>query len=440
MSPMLPTCYDSTDTSTSSTISESIRHVPILTKSSIRTMLNTNGVQGNTIIVQIIHVKNLSKQEGGKRFLVILSDGIHFVQALVSPSCNWIVSKLTSNDIVQITEYRILPIKQLLRIIVDDFYIKHPDQPCKLGKPVNVDSIIPLSLYDTHRINIPEHSLQETVPTFPSIQDWIVLPNGGVCGPVYNHSSVDDGSSICTSPLSMFFDFDLGNLKCNADFNSLKTNSVMDTCSGSRYRLLNRRDTTMWDLCIRHHFHNSTLENPQITLCAGGDVAKVFNGSFHHQVEDEHGTFFVVRLTTDDTHVSFDYQLDLLEYTYARRLYSALLPVTTISSMKPTQPGDDVAVLVFGRITSVEDENCTVYYDGMQITRRPNIHCQTDRMLYDSLRSLNTELKPWIMENLPTISDIGPSIKRKLFSGDNNDVSHNLAQKKRVRKRQLIRF
>jgi hypothetical protein len=76
----------------------------------------------------------------------------------------------------------------------------------------------------------------------------------------------------------------------------------------------------------------------------------------------------------------------------------------------------------------------------MQITRRPNIHCQTDRMLYDSLRSLNTELKPWIMENLPTISDIGPSIKRKLFSGDNNDVSHNLAQKKRVRKRQLIRF
>ena len=147
MSPMLPTCYDSTDTSTSSTISESIRHVPILTKSSIRTMLNTNGVQGNTIIVQIIHVKNLSKQEGGKRFLVILSDGIHFVQALVSPSCNWIVSKLTSNDIVQITEYRILPIKQLLRIIVDDFYIKHPDQPCKLGKPVNVDSIIPLSLF-----------------------------------------------------------------------------------------------------------------------------------------------------------------------------------------------------------------------------------------------------------------------------------------------------
>jgi hypothetical protein len=245
-------------------------------------------------MVQIIHVrKHLVKQDGTKvkRYLVVLSDGIHFVQGFVLPSCNWIISKLTMNDIVQITGYRILPIEQLLRIIVDDFYIKHPDQPCKLGTPIGVDQIIPSSLYNWHRNIISEYSLHDINPTLKSIQDWIVLPNGGICGAVYNHRSIIDGCSICTSPSKLFFDLDSRRLNSTADFNSLKSHSVVDTCSGFSYHILNKMDTTKWNSCIQHHIHNRSAENPQSPLRAGDDVPKVFYGRFLHEVETDHGTF-----------------------------------------------------------------------------------------------------------------------------------------------------
>ena len=93
-----------------------------LTQNSIQTMLHSKGtgVQRSTIIVQVIHVRmHLVKREETevKRYLVVLSDGSHFVQGLVSPSCNRrIIPKLTVNDIVQTTNYRIVPINKLLRI------------------------------------------------------------------------------------------------------------------------------------------------------------------------------------------------------------------------------------------------------------------------------------------------------------------------------------
>jgi hypothetical protein len=61
------------------------------------------------ILRKISYNRNPVKQEGTevKRYLVVLSDGIHFVQGFVSPSCNWIITKLTVNNIVQITGYRI---------------------------------------------------------------------------------------------------------------------------------------------------------------------------------------------------------------------------------------------------------------------------------------------------------------------------------------------
>jgi hypothetical protein len=408
-----------------------------LTQDSIPTMLNTKGARvGYTIIVQIIHVKEHSvKQEGSevKRYLVVLSDGIHFVQGLVSPSCNWIISKLTVNDIVQITEYRILPINQLLRIIVDDLYIKYPDQPCRLGTPVVVDQIIPSSLYDWHRKNISEYSLHVIIPTLPSIQDWIVLPNGGIFGSVYNHRSIIDGCSICTSSTKLFFDHDSRRLYSTADFNSLKAHSVVNTCSGSMYRLLNKRDTTKWNLCIQHHVHNRSAENPKIPIRAGDDVAKVFYGRFLHEVETDQGTFFVVRLFTNVSYqyttnnevnstfpseVTFDYRLDLLEYTYARTLYFWIFP-HTVSSFRPTQPGDDVAVLAFGRIALCDDVDCSVCFDGLPVNRQTNYEGQIDHMLFDSLRLLNTDLKPWTTEKHKTICDNGSSIKRRLFSVEN---------------------
>ncbi|OEU05762.1 hypothetical protein FRACYDRAFT_258342 [Fragilariopsis cylindrus CCMP1102] len=425
-----------------------------LTQNSIQTMLHSKGTdaRGYTIIVQVIHMRiHLVKQEDTevKRYLVVLSDGTHFVQGLLSPSCNRIIPKLTVNDIVQITNYRILPINTLLRIIVDDFYIKNPDQPRRLGTPVVVDQIIPSSLYNWHRNNLTEYSLQEIIPSLPSIQDWIVLPNGGICGAVYNHRSILDGSSICTSPSKLFFDQDLMCLKCTANFNSLKSHSILDTCSGSSYRLLNKRDTTKWNSCIQHHIQNRPTENPSFSFRAGDEVAKVFYGHFLHKVEIETGTFFVVRLVTDDSYlydtnskdkskyssdkVTFDYRLDLLEYTYARTLQFGLFP-HTVSSIRPTKPGDDVAVLAFGRIYLSDDCDYTVCFDGLPVKRQTNYDCQIDRVLFNSLRSLNTDLKPWILDKQKTSSDNGPSIKRRLFS------EVNFERKKRSREIHHIRF
>jgi len=394
-------------------------------------------------MVQIIHVRNLVKKEGTKvkRYLIVLSDGIHYVQGLVSPSCNWIISKLTVNDIVQITGYRILPIDQLLRIIVDDFYIKHPDQPCKFGSPVVVDQIVPSSLYNWHRNNLSEYSLHDIIPTLPSIQDWIVLPNGGICGAVYNHRSIIDGCSICTSPSKLFFDQDLSRLNSTADFDSLKSNSVVDTCSGSSYRILNKRDTSKWNSCIQHHIHNRSAEYTQVPLRAGDDVAKVFYGRFLHEVETDHGSFFVVRLygsnnedtSTIPSEVTHDYRLDLLEYTYARKLYAWLFP-HIVSSIRPTQTGDDVAVLIFGSIHLSDDSDFSVCFDGLPIKCQSNYDCQMDHILFDALRSLNTDLKPWIMEKHIAISDDGPSVKRRLFS------DANMVKKKRIREIHHIRF
>jgi hypothetical protein len=140
-------------------------------------------------------------------------------------------------------------------------------------------------------------------------------------------------------------------------------------CSGSNYHILNKRDTTKWNSCIQHHIHNRSAENPQFPLRAGDDVAKIFYGRFLHEVETDHGTFFVVRLIMDDSYqygtnnedtstfpseVTFDYRLDLLEYTYTWTLYAWLFP-HTVSSIKPAQTGDDVAVLVFGRIHLSDD-------------------------------------------------------------------------------------
>jgi hypothetical protein len=122
--------------------------------------------------------------------------------------------------------------------------------------------------------------------------------------------------------------------------------------------------------------------------------------------------------STFPSEVTFDYRLDLLEYTYAWTLYAWLFP-HTVSSIRPTQTGDDVAVLVFGRIHLSDDVDFSVCFDGLPIKCQTNYDSQIDHLLFDAFRSLNTDLKPWIMEKHITISDDGPSIKSRLFSDAN---------------------
>jgi len=59
---------------------------------------------------------------------------------------------------------------------------------------------------------------------FPVLDRWQVMPNGSIIGTVKNHPSIQDGDVITTSPI--------------IDVEAAKSQNIVETASGSQYRLL----------------------------------------------------------------------------------------------------------------------------------------------------------------------------------------------------------
>jgi hypothetical protein len=86
---------------------------------------------------QVLTVEKVSIDGGPTRFKIILSDGIHLVQAVLAFKSNWIAAKLCSNDIIEITDYNsIRNNNKFFIIIIQDLYVKHPDINDVVGQPI----------------------------------------------------------------------------------------------------------------------------------------------------------------------------------------------------------------------------------------------------------------------------------------------------------------
>jgi hypothetical protein len=139
---------------------------------------------------QVLTVKKVSIDGGPTRFKIILSDGIHSVQAVLAFKCNWIATKLCSNDIIEITDYNsIRNNNNNFIIIIQDLYVKHPDINDVVGQPIPF--ILGAETFISNKVYKYNYDQPSPTPTTSScddygdeeriiIDDWTILTNGSV--------------------------------------------------------------------------------------------------------------------------------------------------------------------------------------------------------------------------------------------------------------------
>lgn len=117
---------------------------PQLTRGAIMDTYNNN-TEGKPVL-QIIDIKELSPQtqataNNAKRFRLVLSDGVHYQQAMLATQLNEMVEcgKLTKDCIVQLTEYICNTVTGRRMVIVLGLLHLHQGQNGQIGNPTNVE-------------------------------------------------------------------------------------------------------------------------------------------------------------------------------------------------------------------------------------------------------------------------------------------------------------
>jgi hypothetical protein len=130
---------------------------------------------------------------GPDSYKIILSDGTHLVNAVLAYKANWIVTKLDSNDIVEIVRYNSPATNTDTVIIIQDLVINQSHitilgdpslfVPTEENKADNVDDLI-----DSETSPTPTATYIDQQPGI--IDDWIVLTSGSVHGIVREDKTI----------------------------------------------------------------------------------------------------------------------------------------------------------------------------------------------------------------------------------------------------------
>jgi hypothetical protein len=294
---------------------------------------------------QVLNIKQLSMETGPDRYKLILSDGSHFVDAVLAYKANWIATKLDSNDIVEIVQYNSVTTNTDNLIFIQDLVIKQADL-AMVGNPspfvpteeIKLDAYDDLSDDQTSPTPTATYIHQEHT----IIDDWIILTNGSVHG-IVREDTIPDGqgsSTITTSTVASFCCPSSLTINDESDFDSINVLNCLVTITGSCYQLGFKNVSCYWEEHFKHHQNNlaelsNSPEKFRTKIVAVHDYAShVFMGTFVDEEWHNGKHEMMVELDIDvecgsgvvrgDCVVG----LDSLAYTQSRSLYRFLYPET----------------------------------------------------------------------------------------------------------------
>jgi len=319
---------------------------------------------------QVVGIEKVTITAGPIRFKVILSDGIHSVQAVLAFKSNWIGTKLCSNDIVEITDYNSVRSNRNIIIIVQDLFVKQPDVNKVFGEPIPF-------LLGSESFLSTKVSFSDQPPPSPTapyvneehiiIDDWVILTNGSVQGVVRNHPSYSDGSEIATSTAACFCCPDTLTIDFDSDLDSINDQGLLVTITGSCYELGLKNDTHKRDFCIVRHMNNQkkgsisrTIEVAPGNISVGKYAAHVFTGTYVGEVSKNSRDGMIVKLDMINelgcVEVGIMVVLGYSAYTQSRNMYRLLNPLTVPIVHRPSVLGDRVAILLIGQLTEKRND------------------------------------------------------------------------------------
>jgi hypothetical protein len=317
---------------------------------------------------QVLNIKQLSMETGPDRYKLILSDGSHFVDAVLAYKANWIATKLDSNDIVEIVQYNSVTTNTDNLIFIQDLVIKQADL-AMVGNPspfvpteeIKLDAYDDLSDDQTSPTPTATYIHQEHT----IIDDWIILTNGSVHG-IVREDTIPDGqgsSTITTSTVASFCCPSSLTINDESDFDAINVLNCLVTITGSCYQLGFKNVSCYWEEHFKHHQNNlaelsNSPEKFRTKIVAVHDYAShVFMGTFVDEEWHNGKHEMMVELDIDvecgsgvvrgDCVVG----LDSLAYTQSRSLYRFLYPETVSDREGPHVTGDRVALIMFGQLT-----------------------------------------------------------------------------------------
>ncbi|OEU19157.1 hypothetical protein FRACYDRAFT_237448 [Fragilariopsis cylindrus CCMP1102] len=317
---------------------------------------------------QVLNIKKFSMETGPDRYKLILSDGSHFVHAVLACKANWIASKLDPNDIVEIVQYNSVTTSTDNIIFIQDLVIKQSNLAI-VGNPSLLvpTEEIKLDAYD-------DLSVEQTSPTPTAtyihqehtiIDDWIILTNGSLHG-IVREDNIPDGqgsSTITTSTVASFCFPSSLTINYESDFDSINVLNCVVTITGSCYQLGFKNVSCYWEEHFKHHKNNLaelsySPEKFRTKIVTVHDYAShVFMGTFvdeeWHNGKHEMLVELDIDLECGSGVVRGDcvVGLDSLAYTQSRSLYRFLYPETVSQREGPHVTGDRVALIMFGQLT-----------------------------------------------------------------------------------------
>ena len=317
---------------------------------------------------QVLNIKQLSMETGPDRYKLILSDGSHFVDAVLAYKANWIATKLDSNDIVEIVQYNSVTTNTDKLIFIQDLVIKQADL-AMVGNPspfvpteeIKLDAYDDLSDDQTSPTPTATYIHQEHT----IIDDWIILTNGSVHG-IVREDTIPDGqgsSTITTSTVASFCCPSSLTINDESDFDAINVLNCLVTITGSCYQLGFKNVSCYWEEHFKHHQNNlaelsNSPEKFRTKIVAVHDYAShVFMGTFvdeeWHNGKHEMLVELDIDLECGSGVVRGDcvVGLDSLAYTQSRSLYRFLYPETVSQREGPHVTGDRVALIMFGQLT-----------------------------------------------------------------------------------------
>ena len=315
-------------------------------------------------ICQVLTVEKLSMKTGPNRFKIILSDGIHCVEAVLAYKANWIATKLDFNDIVEIVGYNSVSTHTDNVIIIQDLVIKRSHLMI-IGVPTPFDPTeekekkIEEKKYGCDNQTSPTPTATYVDQQHPIIDDWIVLTSGSVHGIMRDDPTLTITTSTVASfccPNSLSIDFD-------SDFDSINDLNCVVTITGSCYQLGFKNVCYPWDDCLHLHTKNlnklsNSPNNFRTRIVNVGDYAShVFTGTFvgeeTHNGKDEMMVELDIDVEFGSGFVEGDgvVGLDSLTFTQSRNLYRILYPEIVPYRFGPHVTRERVALILFGQIT-----------------------------------------------------------------------------------------
>ena len=325
-------------------------------------------------------------ETGPDRYQIILSDGTHFVDAVIAYKANWIATKLDKNDIVEIVRYNSVTTNSDNIIIIQDLVINQSHftilgdpslfVPTEENKADNVDDLI-----DDETSPTPTATYIDQQHTI--IDDWIILTSGSVHGIVREDKTTSDSipdttlgdCTITTSTVASFCCPKTLTIDFGSDFNSINDLNCVVTITGSCYQLGFKNDSCHWEDMFHLYTKNVTevSNSPdkfRTRIVNVGDyVSHVFTGTFvgeeMHLGKDE----MMVELDMWNVQGDRVVGLDSLTYTQSRNLYRTLYPETVSNRFGPHVTGERVSLILFGQltekgITADRDEYYLISFDG----------------------------------------------------------------------------